>query len=161
MPRTTQSPAKTRQSKAAAESTRSVGSARNKNQTDALLAADSAWLRAYQAKDVSAAVGFYDRKGALLTPNRPPITGASALKKFIASSFRLPEYQISWHANRVEVAGSGDLGYISGVYEMSFRPPRRKLFWDKGKYLMLWRKQKDGSWKVLFDTSSSDLPIAK
>jgi hypothetical protein len=29
---------------------------------------------------------------------------------------------------------------------------------DKGKYLTVWKKQADGSWKVLFDMFNSDLP---
>jgi ketosteroid isomerase-like protein len=131
---------------------------RNKPKDNDLLAADAAWLKAYQAKDAAAAAGFYAPEGVMLAPNRPPLSGKDALTKFIAKSFTLQDYDIIWHPKKAEVARSGELGYTSGSYEMSFRQPRGKLFFDKGKYLMVWKKQADGAWKVLFDISNSDLP---
>ena len=123
-----------------------------------LLAADAAWLEAYQAKDAARAAAFYDNDGAMLAPNRPLLTGRKAIAEFIGRSFELKEYHIHWHANQAEAARSGELGYTSGVHEMSFRKPSGKLFFDKGKYLMIWKRQADGTWKVLFDMSNSDLP---
>lgn len=125
---------------------------------DSLLATDAAWLKAYQMKDPAAATALYDKDGAMLAPNRPLLTGKNAIAKFIAKSFQMRDYHISWHANKAEVAQSGELGYTSGIYEMSFRKPRGGLFFDKGKYLMVWKRQKGGAWKVLFDVSNSDLP---
>jgi ketosteroid isomerase-like protein len=125
---------------------------------ETLLAADAAWLKAYQSKDAGAAAAFYDRQGAMLAPNRPLLTGKKQITDFIAKSFELHRYQIHWQPHRAEVAHSGELGYTSGTYELSFRPPGGKLFFDQGKYLMVWRRQSNRSWKVLFDMSNSDLP---
>jgi ketosteroid isomerase-like protein len=129
-----------------------------KQEVDALRAADAAWLKAYQSKDAEAATAFYDKQGAMLAPNRPLLTGEKHIAEFIAKAFQLRDYEIDWQANKAEVAQSGELGYTSGTYEMRYRPSRGKLFLDKGKYLMVWKKQPDGSWKVLFDVSNSDLP---
>jgi len=123
-----------------------------------LRTADAAWLKAYRAKDIQRAARFYDKHGAMLAPNRPLLSGRKALQKFIAKSFTLPEYKISWRCHNAEVARSGELGYTTGSYRMSFRDPSGKECSDKGKYLMVWKKQRDGSWKVLFDMSNSDLP---
>lgn len=127
------------------------------SEVDSLLAADAAWLRAYQSKNAAAAAFFYAPQGAMLAPNRPLLSGKDALTKFIAKSFALQDYNIIWHPNKAEVARSGELGYTTGSYEMSFRPSRGKLFFDKGKYVMIWNKQRSGDWKVLFDISNSDL----
>jgi ketosteroid isomerase-like protein len=127
----------------------------------ALRAADAAWLRAYRARNAEQAASFYDKRGAMLAPNAPILTGKGALANFIAKSFALRNYQISWRPKQVDVARSGELGYTSGVYRMSFCDPSGRTFSDKGKYLMVWKKQSDGSWKVLFDMSSSDLPIKR
>lgn len=130
----------------------------NDDMARSLLVADAAWLEAYQANDPARAAAFYDSDGAMLAPNRPLLSGKKAIAEFIAKSFELQEYHIHWHANQAEAARSGELGYTSGVYEMSFRQTSGKLFFDKGKYLMIWKRQADGTWKVLFDMSNSDLP---
>jgi ketosteroid isomerase-like protein len=129
----------------------------------ALRAADAAWLKAYQARDAQKAAAFYDRQGAMLAPNAPLLTGKNALAKFIAKSFTLQDYKIKWRPNRADVACSGELGYTSGTYEMSFRDASGKRVSGKGKYLMVWKKQAaDGTWKVLFDMSNSDsLPASR
>ncbi len=124
----------------------------------ALRAADAAWLKAYRAKDIAKAAGFYDKRGAMLAPNAPLLTGKVRIRRFIAKSFTLRDYRIWWHCKKAQVARSGELGYTSGVYRMSFRDGSGKSSRDRGKYLMIWKKQNDGCWKVLFDMSNSDLP---
>jgi ketosteroid isomerase-like protein len=126
-----------------------------------LRSADAAWLKAYRAKDGPKAAGFYDEQGAMLVPNAPMLRGKNRISRFIAKSFTIRDYRIWWRCNKAEVACSGELGYTSGVYRMSFRKGPGKVLRDRGKYLMVWRKQKDGSWKVLFDMSNSDLPAGR
>ena len=128
---------------------------------DSLLAADAAWLNAYQSKNAAATAAFYAPQGAMLAPNRPLLSGKDALRKFIAKSLALQDYDIVWHPKKAAVALSGELGYTTGSYEMSFRPPRGNLFFDKGKYVMIWKKQPNGDWKVLLDISNSDLPASQ
>jgi ketosteroid isomerase-like protein len=125
---------------------------------DSVRAADAAWLKVYKAKDVDKSVAFFDEHGSMLVPNSPTLTGKDAIAKFIARGFALQDYKITWRPNKAGVARSGDLGYTSGKYEMSFKDASGKIISDKGKYLMVWKKQANGEWKVLFDTSNSDLP---
>jgi hypothetical protein len=61
---------------------------------------------------------------------------------------------ISWKTTRVEMAKSGDMGYLIGTYEMTMKDGSK----DKGKYCEVWKKQADGKWKVSTDMFSSDLP---
>ena len=123
---------------------------------NALRAADAAWLKAYRAKDLEKAAAFFDEQGCMLVPNSPTLTGKAAIAKFIAKSFKIRDYKITWHPTRADVARSGELGYTSGKYRMTFGNESGKTVSDNGKYLMVWKKQSDGAWKVLFDMSSSD-----
>jgi ketosteroid isomerase-like protein len=123
---------------------------------DAILAADAAWMKVYHAKDLARSVAFCDEQGSMLAPNVPIATGRDALVKAIASDF--VNANLTWHANKVGVARSGDLGYTSGTYDNSFKDPSGKTIYDKGKYLTVWKKQADGEWKVLYDVFNSDLP---
>lgn len=127
---------------------------------DAVRAADAAWLKAYTAKDLDKAVAFCDEQGSMLMPSAPIATGKDAIAKLIASHFAIHYSKLTWHPNSVGVARSGELGYTSGTYELSFKDASGKTIADKGKYLIVWKKYPDSTWKVLFDMSNSDLPPA-
>ena len=128
------------------------------NNLDKLRAADAAWLKTYEAKDVDKAVAFCDEQGSLLWPNAPRATGKNAIAKATASAFAIPDFKLEWHPDQVAVSRSGELGYTSGTYRWTFKDASGKPASDKGKYLTVWKKQKDGSWTVLLDMFSTDLP---
>ena len=119
-------------------------------------AADAAWLKVYSAKDLTKSVAFFDEQGSLLSPNDPIATGKVAISKLVASDFAYGD--LSWHIDKAGVSKSGDLGYTSGTYKFTFKDPSGKPATDNGKYLTVWKKQTDGSWKVLFDMFNTDLP---
>ena len=125
---------------------------------DAVLAADAAWMKVYAAKDLDKSVAFFDDQGSMMAPNSPIATGKDALTKLIGSAFAIPDYKLAWHAKQVGVARSGELGYTSGIYDLSFKDASGRTISDKGKCLTVWKKEADGSWKVLLDMFNSDLP---
>jgi ketosteroid isomerase-like protein len=52
------------------------------------------------------------------------------------------------------------LGYAQGTYTMTTTDPKtKKPVTDKGKYLVAYKKQADGTWKAVADMDSSDLPL--
>jgi ketosteroid isomerase-like protein len=130
------------------------------NAEDAVRAADAAWLKAYEAKDVDKSVAFLDENASMLAPNTPIATGKTAISKLIAGELALQDSKIRWHPDKAGVAQSGELGYTSGFYDWSFKDKSGKIVSDTGKYLTVWKKQPDGKWKVLFDTYNSDNPPA-
>src|SRR5215467_10398695 len=125
---------------------------------DAVRTADQELLKVFAAKDLDKTVAFFDEKGAMLPSNAPIADGKEAISKLLTSYFALPDLKVSWHVDRASVARSGDLGYTSGAYETTFYDPAGKTVSDKGKYVTVWKKQEDGSWKVLLDIANTDLP---
>src|ERR1700691_6755503 len=119
-------------------------------------AADAAWLKVYSAKDLNKSVALFDDQGSMLSPNDPIATGKAAISKLIASDFSFGD--LTWQADKAGVSKSGDLGYTSGRYIFSFKDPSGKPATDSGKYLTVWKKQTDGSWKVLFNVFNTDIP---
>jgi ketosteroid isomerase-like protein len=130
----------------------------NAKATDAIRKADQQWMAAYAAKDADKAAAFMATDGAIYAPNAPAAQGVAAAKNMAADMFKLSEVKLTWTPNAVEVAKSGDLGFTSGSYEFSFKDPSGKTIDDKGKYVTVWKKQADGSWKVLRDVFNSDMP---
>jgi ketosteroid isomerase-like protein len=72
-----------------------------------------------------------------------------------------PGFNLSWQVTGADVAKSGDLGYTIGTYEETTAGPKGIQTTDKGKYVVIWKKQADGTWKVVLDVPNSDLPVTR
>ena len=68
--------------------------------------------------------------------------------------FRLPGLEFRWEPEASGMAGSGDLGYTFGTYSRTFTGPDGAENRQAGRYLSVWRRQPDGSWKVVADTGN-------
>jgi ketosteroid isomerase-like protein len=122
--------------------------------------ADEDWAAAAQSKQVDAWVAFYADDAAVLPPNEKMATTKESIRKEIGDLLGLPGLSVSWQATKVEAGRSGDLAYTYGTYELTSNNPKGKPVTDHGKYVEIWKKQSDGSWKCIVDTWSSDLPAA-
>ena len=127
---------------------------------DEIRAADQRWLEAFAAGDLEGSLGFCAEDCAVLPPNAPLVQGREAIRELFSGWFK-PELKISWTPQQVEAASSSDLGFSRGTYQMSFRDFEDEVVSDRGKYVIVWKKQTDGSWKVVLDISNSDLPARK
>ncbi len=123
----------------------------------ALLATDRALERTYAAKNVSAALNFFAPNASVLGAGVPILSGREAIRKSLAETFGLSGLSISWQADKVDVATSGDLGYTSGKNRVSFGS-KSKTLPIVGKYVTVWKRQSDGTWKVILDIYNGDAP---
>lgn len=62
---------------------------------------------------------------------------------------------LTWSPVHADMAASGDLGYTYGTYEFRSKDKEGKATVEYGKYASIWKKQKDGSWKVVMDMGNS------
>jgi ketosteroid isomerase-like protein len=62
---------------------------------------------------------------------------------------------LTWTPVKAEMSASGDLGYTYGNYVYTAKNKEGKLVANYGKYTSIWRKQKDGQWKVVVDMGNS------
>jgi len=115
--------------------------------------ADEQWSRVAAAKDLDKTVSFYTDGAVVLPPNQAAVTTKDGIRN-LWKAFLDSLTDISWKTTRVEMAKSGDMGYLIGTYEMTLKDGTK----DKGKYCEVWKKQADGKWKVSADMFSSDLP---
>ncbi len=125
----------------------------------ALRKLDAEWSAAAAAKNVDKTVSYYSDDAVVLPPNAAAATTREAIR---AQWKKDIEGMVSgsWKATRVEVAKSGDMAYVSGTYKWASKDASGKTIKDHGKYLEVWEKQADGSWKCGADCWNSDLPAA-
>ena len=100
---------------------------------------------------------YYAPDAVVMPPNSEVVRGREAL---IAFNENFPPYE-DLRFTHVEVDGAGDIAYVYGTYLMVMAAPEgEEPAQDRGKYIEIWRRQPDGSWKVALDIFNSDLPIA-
>jgi ketosteroid isomerase-like protein len=69
-----------------------------------------------------------------------------------------PHFSLDIRTAKVEVSKGGDLAYSQGAYTMVVTGPKKKPVTEVGKYVEVYRKQADGSWKVIEDMNNADAP---
>ena len=126
----------------------------------AIRALDEQWSATAAKNDLAGTVAFYADDAVLLPPNAPIAADAKAIRDSWGSLLG-PNTSVSWKVTKVDVAQSGDLGYLYGTYSLSIKDPKGGApVQDTGKMVEIWKKQSDGKWKCAVDTYNSDLPAA-
>src|SRR5438270_4625426 len=119
---------------------------------------DAQWSKAAAAKDLDKTVSYYSNDAIVMPPNTSAATTKEAIRKIWQDLLASSGLTISWKATKVEVAKSGDIGFVSGTYELTINDASGKPVPDHGKYLEVWEKQADGKWRCGADIWNSDLP---
>ena len=121
-----------------------------------LRAAEEAGIQAFARHDAGQAASIYAPDAALMLTNMPTVKGAaiaSLLKEMMAD----PNFSMALVTDKVEATASGDLGYTRGTYTLTTTDPTsKKIMRESGKYLTVYAKQPDGSWKIVDDMSNPD-----
>lgn len=121
---------------------------------------DMKWAQAAAAKNLEDTVSYYDDDASLLPPNSSIQAGKAAVHAAWTGLLGSVD-SIAWQPNKIEVSRSSDLAYVIGVYQMKTKNAQGKAMDDHGKYVEVWKKQSNGSWKVVADIFNSDLlPLA-
>jgi ketosteroid isomerase-like protein len=119
---------------------------------------DAQWSKDAGTKDVDKIVSYYAESAVVMPPNASAATTKESIRSAWKEMLTTPGAAISWKATKVEVAKSGDLAYVSGTYQETMTDASGKSANDHGKYVEIFKKQADGTWKVVADIWNSDLP---
>jgi uncharacterized protein (TIGR02246 family) len=114
------------------------------------------WGAAARAKDAAAFTSFYADDAALLLEASPDFTGRAAIGATIGGMMQDPNFALSFETSSIVVARSGDIAYERGSYELTLSDANQQPAAQKGNYVVVWRKQADGAWKVAVDSPTSD-----
>jgi ketosteroid isomerase-like protein len=118
---------------------------------------DAQWAKAAAGKDVEQTIGYYSDDAIVLLPNATSAATKETIRNVWQDMFASPGLVITWQPSRVQLAKSGEMGWVSGTYELTMNDASGKPINDRGKYLEVWEKQTDGNWKCRADMWNSDL----
>lgn len=121
---------------------------------------DAQWAKAAAAKDVEQTIGYYSADAIVLPPNAASAATRDAVRNVWKEMLATPGLVITWQPAKVQLAKSGDMGWVSGTYELTMNDASGKPINDRGKYLEVWEKRADGNWKCRADMWNSDLAVS-
>jgi ketosteroid isomerase-like protein len=97
---------------------------------------------------------WFAEDGVSMGNGQAPAHGREAIAK--GATWSPKNYQLTWTPTDGVMSPSGDMGYTWGHYEGRSIDPDGNSKVMTGRYLTIWRKEPDGSWKVLLDASQDE-----
>ena len=116
-------------------------------------------LEARFAKDVAARGGqafadWFADDGVALGNGAAPVVGKVAIAR--SANWSPRDYQLTWTATDAAMGPSGDMGYTWGHFEGHSKDANGNPVTTSGRYITIWRRQPDGSWKVALDAGANE-----
>jgi uncharacterized protein (TIGR02246 family) len=118
--------------------------------------ADRAFAEATSERGAEGWVEFFAENGAMLPDGLPITRCKDAIRELMEPAFADENYKLVWEPTEADISASGDLGYTIGRYERTTTAPDGTKTTTMGKYVSIWKKQADGSWKVVVDIGTDN-----
>ena len=117
-----------------------------------LLSAISENDNAWNNLNVEKIVEMFAEDGVLLNDNTEIMKGKEAIKKALEMTQKFEK--IEFKRDKVDIKLKGNIAYEivnqAVTYKLTDTEPQKEL----NKYIHIWEKQKDGSWRVLIDMNN-------
>ena len=130
-----------------------------KREMDQLLSAISENDNAWDNLDVDKIVGMFAEEGTLLNNNSEMLRGREAIRKSFENLQKTEK--LEFKRDKVEVTLKGNMAYEIVNQTVSFKYQDKEPQTEINKYIHVWEKQKDGSWKVLIDMNNLRKPSSE
>jgi uncharacterized protein (TIGR02246 family) len=113
------------------------------------------FMAAAKRSDPAGMASVFAEDGMVLPPGMKASSGRPQIEKGYAAMFRvmgLPEITIK----TTDLIVSGEYAIETGTYDQTMKPTNGTPVRDIGKYVSVWKRQPDGSWKMVRDIFNSD-----
>jgi ketosteroid isomerase-like protein len=116
------------------------------------------WAQACNTKHIDDLLELYAPDATLIRSSAPPVRSLPAIREFLISLLEAGLGDVEMESLRVEVMGeiALDLGRCKMLVPLAMGKRRE----ERGKYLIVLVKQPAGTWKIMADCWSSDLPVS-
>ena len=121
---------------------------------DALRNLEAEFMKAAAEHGSQGYLSYYADEAVELPNGGPIIQGKINIAKGMGFLDQKDNH-LTWAPTGADMSASGDLGYTYGNYEFRSVDKSGKPVVEQGKYTSIWKKQKDGSWKVVLDMGNS------
>jgi ketosteroid isomerase-like protein len=134
--------------------TRPTVSASPKATAETLKQLEGEFMQAALEKGSQGYLSYY-AEDAVEVPNDGPLIQGKANISPGMAFLDDKNNRLTWTPVGADISDSGDLGYTYGTYEFHSKDKEGRPTVDYGKYTSIWKRQKDGSWKVVLDMGNT------
>ena len=112
---------------------------------------EAAFAQMVKEKGIAEAFLFFAAEDAVLKRDEILVKGKPAIREMMQSQPPGAQIELVWAPDFVDVSLSGDMAYTYGNYTMKMTGPDGKTMERKGVFHTVWKRQKDGIWKYVWD----------
>jgi ketosteroid isomerase-like protein len=116
------------------------------------------WAQACNTKHIDDLLELYAADATLIRSSVPPVRSLPAIREFLVSLLEAGLGDVEMESLRVEMMG--DIALDLGRCKMLVPVAMGKRREERGKYLVIMVRQPAGTWKILADCWSSDMPVS-
>lgn len=103
------------------------------------------------AGDWGAWIGGFAEDAVFMPPGSPALQGLTQIRAFVENFPRLSRFT----ATPVQIDGCEDLAFARGQYALTVTAEAGAMT-ERGKFVWLWKKDPNGSWKIFQDIWNAD-----
>lgn len=124
---------------------------------DSLNTKIEAWYDAGQADSI---VAVFGQDAIQMPPNMPPVVGRDSVRAFWTNNLKTGKWDFDLTTDEVVVTDSLAVERGHYVLKVVAGPGAQyPSFEDQGNYLVLWRREDDGNWRIVWDAPVSTTPM--
>jgi ketosteroid isomerase-like protein len=123
-----------------------------------LMQLDRDFDKATAEKGIDGWVAYFAPNGSMLSDTSKPTIGPAEIRAEMTPVFKDSTFTLRWHPTKAEMMIPGVIGYTVGRWERIRKNIEGKWMKSTGTYSTTWKKQPDGSWKIVLDSGVSDGP---
>lgn len=109
------------------------------------------WIAGQKAGNADRMAALFDQDGSQFGDQGKVIRGRKAIHDGFSARFKATGPALDFTIKTLEVWLVDDLAYESGNYTLKLQPKGKDEANYAGKYVTIWKRQRDGSWKIWVD----------
>jgi uncharacterized protein (TIGR02246 family) len=116
------------------------------------------YSQAIQEANVAGVIDVYTADATLLPPGGEIVKGRQAIEEVYTNFIRIGMKDVAFTI--IELGGNGNIAYEIGKTKVRIQSEGQAAIMDSTKYLVIWKRQADNTWKVHADIWNFSVPIA-
>ena len=112
---------------------------------------EKAFEKMTSVKGISEAFYYFADENAVIKREDDTLISGKENIRIYYEKKGLNDATVNWTPDFIDVSKSGDLGYTYGKYSWKIRDSDSNIVENKGVFHTVWKRQKDKSWKYVWE----------